>query len=236
MKILIGSPTYKGYAYCLQRYLHNIKRLNYDSFDLVLVDNSEDNTYFEYLKRKGVTVIKDSYVPDVRERIAKSRNILRQYALDNHYDYFFSLEQDVLPPEDVLERLLSHKKQIVSGVYYKLYPVTLPQKEGEIHKNVKAIVPVIFTFSDEKDKMRVCTVDQVKEPKLMRIRAAGLGCMLIHKDVLKKVSFRHKLGSKSFDDFLFASDIHDKGFEMYADTSVKCKHLILKKNDKMFEP
>src|SRR3989344_1313055 len=35
----------------------------------------------------------------------------------NDYDYFFSLEQDVIPGKDVLKKLISHNKEVVSGIY-----------------------------------------------------------------------------------------------------------------------
>ena len=113
-KILVGCPTCNLYEYCLDDYLEGIKKLTYSNFDLIIVDNSEEE--YKKLKEKNIKVIKDKYVEPAVKRIVNSRNILRKYALENNYDYFLSLEQDVVPPEDIIQRLLSHNKKAITGV------------------------------------------------------------------------------------------------------------------------
>ena len=171
---------------------------------------------------------------DVRQRIVDSRNILRDYALKNNYDYFLSLEQDVIPPRDIIPRLLGRNKKIVSGVYFKLYDVLITntgKRDGIVQKKGKAIMPVLFGFTKETDKMYVLRPHEVSGSKFFKVRAAGLGCMLIHRDVLEKVKFRKEEGNEAYDDVLFCGDAYDQGFEIFADTSVKSRHLILKKGD-----
>ena len=34
------------------------------------------------------------------------------------YDYFLSLEQDVIPPKDIIEQMLKSEKKIITGVYF----------------------------------------------------------------------------------------------------------------------
>ena len=125
-KVLVGCPTSEHKEYCLDKYLEGIKALTYSNFDFLLVDNSEDDRYYNQLKNKGVNVVRDKYYELARERVAKSRNILREKCLNEGYDYFFSLEQDVVPPIDVIERLLKHKKEIISGVYYTYFKSRYP--------------------------------------------------------------------------------------------------------------
>ena len=229
-KVLIGCPTYKGYAYCLQEYLNGIKNIQHDDYDVLLVDNSEDDSYYNKIKALGIDVVKSKYTNNVRERIVISRNILRERALTGGYDYFLSLEQDVIPPPFVLTHLLNHNKPMVSGIYFKLYPVTVKDKEGTI-KQKKALLPLIFKFSDQEDKMEMCYPKEVEGETLMKIRACGLGCVLIHRDVLKEVGFRYDPATDAFDDFLFCTDVTKRNVDIYADTSVKCKHLFSKKGN-----
>lgn len=233
MKVLVGCPTYDGYAYCIDEYLKRVRELKFKNFDLLLVDNSETDAYAEKLRMLGINVLKVDRQKDVRLRIAESRNMLREYVLKNDYDYLFSLEQDVIPPKDVLSRLLRHQKKIVSGIYFKIYSLTYPvhKKDEIIVREKKALTPLIFKFSDEPDKMRVCGYKDIECDKFFKIRACGLGCVIIHRDVLEKVKFRKEEGSESYDDFIFCTDAYENGFDIYADTSVKCKHLILKKGD-----
>lgn len=237
MKILVGCPTYKGYAYCLQQYLDRVRSLTYSQFDLVLVDNSEDDTYAEKMRSLGITVLCSPFVPDAKERIVQSRNLLRQYALDHGYDYFLSLEQDILPPPDVIERFLRHEKKIVTGVYFKLYALALTAKGSDktFKTKKKILAPVLFKFTSDPHKMEICTIHDVKKPQLLKVRASGLGCMLIHRSVLEKIPFRVEPELDAFDDVLFCSDLYEQGFELYADTTALCKHLILKKDVKMFD-
>ena len=59
---------------------------------------------------------------------------------------------------------------------------------------------------------------------LMEVVSAGLGCVLIHRDVLKEIKFRYD--KNTFDDRWFFIDLYNKKIKSYADTSLKCKHLI----------
>ncbi len=234
LKILIGCPTYEGYRYCIDEYLSRIKELLYKNFDLILVDNSRSDEFYSELKSRGINVLKGIYYDDVKKRISESRNLLREKFLEGDYDYFLSLEQDVIPPKDILNRLIRHVKDAVSGVYYKYYGITITsnsKKTGKAIKKGRTLLPLIFKFSDEKDKMEICKLEEVEGEKFFKIRACGLGCVLISKKVLEKIKFRSDPKLDTFDDFLFCSDVIDNGFDIYADTSVKCKHLILKKGN-----
>ena len=63
---------------------------------------------------------------------------------------------------------------------------------------------------------------------LLKIDYCGLGCVLIHRKVLEKVKFRYDTNEGvATDDIFFCIDAREKGFKIYLDTEVKCKHLIL---------
>ena len=96
-KILLGCPVSEYHSYCTKDYISAIAHLTYTNYDILLADNSKTNSFFRFLeKQQGIKVIKSEYDENPRERIINSRNILRQHALDNNYDYFFSLERDLL--------------------------------------------------------------------------------------------------------------------------------------------
>lgn len=215
-KILVGCPASEHKSYALERYFRGIKSLSYDNFDILIVDNSQGNEYFEKIKSLGLPVLKGPYSDRARQRIIDSRNILRQRVLDEGYDYFFSLEQDVVPPPDVIQRLLRHDKKIITGIYFRY----------EIDDGVKSLVPVLWKKFG-KEKLKSIFEKEVLEPKLMEVGACGLGCILIHKDVLEKVRFKFDKNYESFDDMWFCRESLEKGFKIFADTSVKCKHLVI---------
>lgn len=114
-KVLLNCPTYDKKSYCWQKWRDMIKSLSYPNFDVLFVDNSKDKKYFEEIS-KDFNVIHKHIEGDPRKVVSESRNILRDEFFKGDYDYFFSLEQDVFPPFDVIERLISHDKDIVPGV------------------------------------------------------------------------------------------------------------------------
>ncbi|MDO8628512.1 MAG: hypothetical protein Q7R56_02050 [Nanoarchaeota archaeon] len=226
-KVLVGCPTFSGMEYALSDYAAQVKRLVYDNYDVVLVDNSPDDQYKKKLESLGFTVVKGPYVDNVQERVVASRNLLRQYAVDKNYDFLLILEQDVIPPRRVIQALLRHKKPVMTGVYYKPFTLNIKFANGKVVKK-KSIRPVLYRFiPGVKDKLHFCTKKDVMGDFLFRVAASGLGCVLIHKDVFSKIPFR--TDGKSFDDNFFCEDLRNKNIPLFVDTSMKCKHLLLKK-------
>lgn len=229
-KILVGCPTADHYSYCTANWINAIKSFSYKDFDILLVDNSATSDYFNEFSKK-VPMVKTSRIENLKELISRDRNLLREKVINENYDYLLSLEIDVIPPVDLIERLLSHKKEIVSGVYYKDYDLTI-KKEGEIIKKAKTILPLLWQRVDGEN-VRQLTQKEVEEPKLIEVAISGLGCLLIHRDILKNIKFRIDLNqSPSCDDVWFCYDANKLGYKIYADTSIKCKHLLKDKKIK----
>ncbi len=216
-KVLVGCPTSFHKEYCLDKYVAGLKALAYKKFDILLVDNSKDDIYFEKIKKVGLPVVKGPWFEGALDRIISSRNILRQKVLDEDYDYFFSLEQDVVTPPDALDKMVKHGKQIVTGIYFAHN--TMP--DGSM-----PLIPLVYKLVDEKTLTMVPINEQeFASNKLIEVVSAGLGCVLIHRNVLKDVKFRYE--GKVFDDRFFFKDCYHKGFKAFCDTSIKCKHFIL---------
>ncbi|MCD4666637.1 hypothetical protein K8R47_02400, partial [archaeon] len=53
---------------------------------------------------------------------------------------------------------------------------------------------------------------------------------LIKKNVLEKIEFKGSKERNAFDDVWFYEDARNLNFKIYADTSIKCKHYVLKMN------
>jgi len=216
-KILVGCPTSDYKSYCLNEYAQTVKSLTYDNYDILLVDNSKDENYFKRIKEEGLPVIKGKYFECARDRIVASRNMLREVFLKKGYEYLLSLEQDVIPPKDIIERMLKDNKKYVSGVVFAV----------NFYKGKHQLMPLLWENFDEKTKlMYYVSPDKVWGNKLIEVCASGLGCVLIHKDVLKKVKFRYEKEKEGFDDVFFGIDMIKNKIKMFADTSIKCKHLI----------
>ncbi len=220
-KILVGCPTYEGKAYCLGEFVNGLRKLTYKNKDVLLVDNSKTDFYKQKLESLGINVIKDMPTDSPMQTLVNGRNILRQKVLDGGYDYFFSLEQDVIPPPDVLKKLLLSEKKIISAIYWTIYRF----------KGVQKVRPLLWKASQQKDKI-IFMNTEVRNPGLYKIRMTGLGALLIHRDILEKIKFR-VAPNKAYDDVSFFSDVTEKGFEAYADTSQQCIHFLNINNKKM---
>src|SRR3989344_2942951 len=93
-KVLVGCPTSSHKEYCLQDYASALKELSYENFDVLIVDNSESDSYSKKIKALGLPVIRAPYTEHAKDRVIASRNILREKALEGGYDFLLSLEQD----------------------------------------------------------------------------------------------------------------------------------------------
>lgn len=234
-KILIGCPTYEGKKYCLKHYLEGVKKLGYSNYELVLVDNSETDSYAKYVKammnEMGIKgrVIKDVWINKPKERLVHSRNILREICLKERFDYFLSLEQDtVLEPEE-FRKMIEHGKagkKVVSGIvlnYYDGKPEGAKQSDKLIKtKGKRLIVPMAWVPKEGTDKIRYMKAREIESGKVFEVWACSLSATLIHREVLEKVKFRYE---KAFDDMAFCRDAKENGFKVYVDAAIRPTHL-----------
>jgi glycosyltransferase involved in cell wall biosynthesis len=241
-KVLIGAPTYKGMKYCHKEFYSRIKNLTYKNYNVLIVDNSEDDEYFKELKKeKGIKVLKDNRKEENKMQVlANSRNLIIDYALENSFDYLLTMDPDVIPPKNIIEELLNCKKDIVSGLYFNDY-----ESSGEMK-----YLPVAFQFITEEqfkeilkttkfppfvksheDLRRHLTQEEVDSGKLLKVKQPSIGCTLSSKKVFGKV--RHGLfqiegvdpGITGEDAFYFHS-ARKAGFDLFVFTKIKCDHLV----------
>ena len=216
--VLIGCPTAEEKSYCLEPYLQGLRNITWQNKTIVIVDNSQTSQYAEQMRAKGLRVITDLRLEDVKERIAHSRNIIRDIVLSEGYDYFLSLEQDVVPPHDIVERMLASGKHAITGVYFTTYKINNEFKMRPLVWK-KGVNAQIMIFMNEEVRAA-----RGKTSEVVPIVASGLGCMLIHRSVLEKIPFRAI--PESFDDMPFCQDLAKKGIQLYADLTIVCKHLV----------
>ena len=218
-KVLIACPTSKHHKYCLKDFTDAVKNFTYPNYDILIAENSKDDEYFDELKKAGFNVVKGPWHDGVIPRITASRNLLRDYMLKNNYDYYFSMDQDTIPPGNVIERLMKHDKDIVSGVYFNFHMV-----------NGKPIeMPMVFVdYDDETEMMKYVEMRQLAKPQLMNVSAFGMGCVLIKRQVMEKIPFRYDEKKGGFEDVFFCYDARKLGFGLYVDTNVRCDHITVR--------
>lgn len=185
MKVLIGVPVFgNAENECIQ-----------SIYDLEIPD--------------GVTTelcINAAHAVDV------NRSILSQAAIQRGCDYLFFVDSDVILPKDALKRLISHDKDIVTGVYRIK---TLGSKET-----------TILMRNAETDKYRKCGIDEIRGKGLIETDACGFGCVLIKTSVFKDIPepwFVYLLHYG--EDVFFCRKAINAGYKVYADTNVLCGHI-----------
>lgn len=216
-KVLVGTPTSSIKDYCWDEFISRVKSLSYPNYDFVLVDNTDGRKHLKKLRQQNINVeeVKPKY-KSVFSFLAESHEALRIKALKGGYQYLLHLESDVIPPQDVIERLMLHKKKVVSAMYFIEFG-------SDSH---------LMLIDSEKNPVEVLETNVMKHPsdfmfmngQLKKVHSAALGCTLIHKQILKHIPFRHQEGINMPPDAFFANDLSQKNIGFYVDTSILCEH------------
>lgn len=228
-KVLVSAPTAVAKDYCFNEWLDNVMGFTYPLFDVILFDNTLDNGKFSkymnnyYLhfhsKEHGFLAInnfKQDASKSVIERMCICHNDCSKTVLENGYDYLLHLETDVFPPKDIVETLLFHRKQLVGGVYYRDEGLwRKPMLQRRIYRAPNNIMSENFLPNED-----VCFIDGT----LKTVASIGLGCVLIHKSVFEKITFRFQPNVDMHPDTFFSEDCFRFNIPIYADTSVICRH------------
>jgi GT2 family glycosyltransferase len=138
-----------------------------------------------------------------------ARNSAAEITTDE-VDYIFYLDDDILVPDNALEKLLSHGKDIVSGLYFR---------------NNYPFLPMLY----KKQSDRYEAVIDYEKNKLIEVDACGTGCTLIKAEVFKKLDkpyFKNNEADGGFsEDLYFCKKAKEAGFTIHCDTSINCAHM-----------
>ncbi len=211
-RILIGSPVFEYHRHCFAEFFAGIREQACRSFDLILVDNSADERYTRFLRSLDAPVFKIPYSEQMRDRMTRSRNLIRDVFLQGDYSHLFFVDQDVVIPPNALENLLLTDQDIVSGIYCK-----------EIDNNTYAMV-ILPHQEHAINQLRLAPLESIKEKGVIEIAAAGFGCLLIKRAVLETLKFHFDPGRREDADLVFCEDALKHGFELRCNTLVECKH------------
>lgn len=218
--MLVGTPLSSLKEYSIPDYIKALKSLSYKNLETLVLDNSpEGKDLSEQFKTTGINYIKTKHTNSVREMLSRDRNFFRKKVLEEGFDYWLSLEQDIVPPPNVVEALLANnKKEIVSATYFNFSH----EKEDNIPK------PDMFCLINPEDTefevTRRLLFDDLWPSRLIKVFVTGIGCMLIHKSVLEKLEFHFDPKVSVYDDVWFCKDAHKHGIGVYLDSKVLCVH------------
>lgn len=217
-KIFIFTPIAEHKEYCLPAFIENCKKFTYPNFTHVFVDNSTS--------QKFVRKLADFYDVDAywvqrgnnsREALTRSQNFARKKFLESDATYFLSLESDIFPPADFMERLLTHTKDVVTGLYMignqglRIPCITLPQWSNQLMAyGTRLLLP--------KE-----TPEYINKG-LKKVVAGGMGCCLIYRSVIERIPFYYDPRFQSHSDVYFFNDCFMLHIDVFVDTNTYCEH------------
>ena len=151
---------------------------------------------------------------------AKARTELVEKAMELKAKWIFMVDTDVLPSPDVITKMMAHKKDIVTGIYYmKSQPVQ----------------PILYK------KLGDGPYWDFPIDELFEVEAVGSGCILINMKVfeaMKKAGIPYyqenweytkpdgtKVQVRVGEDYWFCYQAKNLGFTTYCDSSLLCDHI-----------
>lgn len=110
-KILVTCPTHQVKEYCFQEWIDNVKNLTYPNYDILLVDNSPDDSYVnKWGNQVPMIHLKNTNQDPQRtgDRICASMAVIQKHFLKGNYTHWMNIEADNIPPKDIIETLLKY--------------------------------------------------------------------------------------------------------------------------------
>jgi hypothetical protein len=237
MKLLIITPFYEGKLYCFKEFMDNLYGLSYQNWDHLVIDNTADESFHKRLAEEYKDYNKTQFMyarrgKTTREALARAQRLGRDICLKGDYTHMLSLECDIFPHKDAIQRLAFNMKRVVTGVYligtedtFRIPCITVfttCEETGVLGTRLVGVKP-----HPEVPGKKYIDYDEVKEmlePGLKRVAAGGMGCCLIHRSVLEKIPFMYEAGLDGHSDIYFFNQCFREDIDVYVDTRVICRH------------
>jgi hypothetical protein len=139
------------------------------------------------------------------------RTQLVRMALGTKATHFFSLDDDVIPPENAINTLLAANLPIVCGLY-------MAKKKKE-ERTVSAWMKVQGGYAG---------ISNIQQARYVQVDVCGLGCALIRREIFEKVKepwFVWEPDGPSEDFYFFDKVSSELGIKPIVDMEVKCLHI-----------
>jgi hypothetical protein len=203
-KIFVGAPV-RNRAWVLYRYINALKRQNIEMETCFIVNDSVDDTE-SIMRNNGFKVIVKNFGGDTshargkysKNNLAILRNILLEEFLKSDCNFLFSVDTDIIIPDESLIKLINHNKDIVS-MLIKNHPTL---KAHNIFVNGTHLTDV--------------------PAGLIPVDMTGAVYLISRRVIEKGVKYSdHELG----EDIPFCQMAKEKRFELFCDTRLKPIHV-----------
>lgn len=146
-----------------------------------------------------------------------ARERLTEWALASNCDYMLHIDDDMICPMDMFERLIRHNVDVVAPLAFMRsephYPVLYRLEEGWDH-----ISKMEYYITH--------TIKNYPKNQLVECDAVGFGSALIKMSVVRKMTPKYFMSTTgSGEDLFFCKKARDVGAKIYMDTSIKLGHL-----------
>jgi FkbM family methyltransferase len=174
----------------------------------------------KYIESETFKSIYDMIVPDGYEvdfqcfygyNIDQVRNLIASWA--ERYDYLFSVDSDIAFEKDTLVKMLQHDKDMVTGLYIQRKP---GQHILELYRAGQGNIPY----------------EDIYGKGLVEVDGCGFGCVLVKSEVIRAIGYPQFVYKSALnhndtisEDVYFCTKAREKGFKIYADTSIICRHI-----------
>jgi len=164
--------------------------------------------------------IPDGYEADFQYfygyNIDQVRNLIAHWTVGG-YEYLFSVDSDIAFERDTLKKLLAHDKDVVSGLY-------IQRKVGQ---------HTLEIYEDNgRGGVSNMPYERLKDRGLTQIAGCGFGCVLVKKAVFESVGYPQfeyhsaiNHANTISEDVDFCRKVLAKGFTIWADPSIQCRHI-----------
>lgn len=155
-----------------------------------------------------------SFYSHTRSPIHIARQLVCDYACDNGFDVLVQLDDDATFPPNLVQRLLSHKKDVVCALAYQRKPPYLP-----------------CIYERAADGETGVPLENYEHTGLRQVDISGFHVSAIRLSVIKQLraagvkkyfgGFENRLG----EDFAFCKNLANAGIKMYCDTDLIAGHI-----------
>lgn len=166
----------------------------------------------------------DNFITTASTLVHEARNIIHDIYLEKSLSpYLFMLDSDVLPPPDIIERLITDDKPVIGGFYRKKEKFPVKKPDGSLTEIQR---PVIYDYSHyDKDKKRHMYNQRIGDGKgIERVDGMGAGCWLIKREVIEAIGKSPYTLTESGEDLSFCRAVYKAGYEVFVDWDIACAH------------
>lgn len=149
---------------------------------------------------------------------AKARNEIAKRAVEIGADYVLMVDSDIILPQDAVDLLIEDNDSVVVGVYPR--------------KNTNCGETELFKLGTYDYVNRYTYSEVEKQQERFQIKGSGLGCAMIKTELFSKLSYpyfkfvTYDDGDVLSEDLFFCSNATQVGISIFADSRVKCGHLV----------